>query len=143
MPYRGLERPAPACYRHDAAGASETCANCLQAICDICVGFENTQPHCPPCAKKARARRELTRAASIGLGLAMLSALMGGMGWLAEHQKAFDYGIYVGDVRTLEARLWDEPCDRAAALKLSETLLRAGDFRGSLNRTQAFFQRCG
>src|SRR6476646_2819951 len=86
MPYRGLDRSGPACYRHDAAEASETCARCLQAICDICVGFENTQPHCPPCAQKARRRRALGRALSGVAGFLVVATTAGSVGWLLSRE---------------------------------------------------------
>jgi tetratricopeptide (TPR) repeat protein len=143
MPYRGLDRAGPSCYRHDAAPAAETCARCLQTICDICVGFENTQPHCPPCALKARQRRRFGRAMTIATGIGIAAAFVGGLAFMATREKPYDYGVYVGEVRALEDRLAAEPCDRPATLKLTETMLRAGDHRGTLLRAQAFFKRCG
>jgi tetratricopeptide (TPR) repeat protein len=143
MPYRGLDRSGPSCYRHDAAPAAETCARCLQTICDICVGFENTQPHCPPCAKKARQRRQLGRVLTVAAGLSVAAAFAGGLGWMATREKPYDYGVYVGEVRALQERLTTEPCDRPATLKLTETMLRAGDHRGTLRRAEAFTRQCG
>jgi tetratricopeptide (TPR) repeat protein len=143
MPYRGLDRSGPACYRHDAAQASESCARCLQAICDICVGFENTQPHCPPCAQKVRRRRALGRALSGAVGFVAVAAIAGGVGWLLSREKPFDYGVYVGEVRALEENLSDQPCARPQMLKLADTMLRAGDYRGTLKKIKTFNVDCG
>jgi Tetratricopeptide repeat len=143
MAYRGLEYPVTPCYRHQAAQASETCTRCLQAICDICVGFENTQPHCPPCARKARRGRELRRVMTAALGLAMSAATLGGVFWLVTRDKPFDYGIHTGEVHALSEQLASEPCDRRVALALTETMLRAGDSRGTLGRIATFTKKCG
>jgi tetratricopeptide (TPR) repeat protein len=143
MAYRGLEHPITPCYRHSAAQATESCARCLQAICDICVGFENTQPHCPPCAKKVRARRALGRAMTAALGLAVAAATLGGVVWLVSRERSFDYGIHTGEVHALTGQLAAEPCDRPVALALTETMLRAGDYRGVLGRIATFGQKCG
>ena len=143
MPYRGFDHLGPSCYRHAAAPASESCARCLQPICDICVGFENTQPHCPPCAKKARRMRKAVRAVGLTFGLAASSAFTVLVGWLVTRDKPFDYGIHTDEVRWLEDKLSAEPCDRPATLRLVETMLTSGDHRGVLKRAGAFVDKCG
>src|SRR6476659_2474005 len=90
MPYRDLERAGPSCYRHAVAPATETCTRCLAAICDICVGFEDTQVHCPPCAQKVRRRRAARRTLGGALGLFVVLGALAGMGWMA----ARDYSEY-------------------------------------------------
>jgi hypothetical protein len=90
MPYRGLERPSTACYRHDAAQATETCARCRQTICDICVGYENTQPHCPPCAGQLQRRRKIGRTVTGVLGALAVAATIGSALWVGSY-KVVDY----------------------------------------------------
>ncbi len=143
MPYRGLDHSGPACYRHSAAPASETCARCLQAICDICVGFESTQPHCPPCALQVRRRRRVGRTLTVALGFVLSAGALGAVGWLLTRAKPYDYGIRGPEIRALSERLTSEPCERPTALKLVESQLAAGDSRGVIKQTQSFFARCG
>jgi tetratricopeptide (TPR) repeat protein len=143
MPYRGLEHSGPACYRHAAAPASESCARCLHPICDICVGFENTQPHCPPCAQKARRARRWVRAAGLSVGLLASSAFAIAVGWVVARDKPYDYAIHGDEVRLLEAQLDAEPCARPQTLHLVETFLTTGDHRGALKRISGFFEKCG
>ena len=83
MPYRDLERAGPPCHRHPVAAATETCTRCLREICDICVGFEDTQVHCPPCAQTVRRRRVARRSMASALGLFVVLGALAGMGWMA------------------------------------------------------------
>jgi hypothetical protein len=143
MPYRGLEQSGPSCYRHAAAPATESCSACLQPICEICLGFEDTRPHCPLCAKKVQRRRTLQRRLSGALTLMFFAAIVGGIGFFVTRKKPFDYGTYSGEVRINHALLEREPCDRTGMLRLSQAMLRAGDDRGTLQRIAAFHDRCG
>jgi aspartyl protease family protein len=143
MPYRGGDRSRPPCYRHAAADASETCAGCLQPICEICVLFESTQPHCPVCAQKVRRLRKLRRGLAGALVALVGLAFVGAVGYVVTRDKPFDYGIRTIKVSALNEQLEREPCDRTHTVELTETMVAAGDYRGALTRARAFALKCG
>lgn len=68
------------------------------------------------------------------------AALLAG---LAFYEPPFDYGPHADDVAKLRSQLEQEPCDRAKIVALGETLVRAGDYRGAIERSDEFFAACG
>jgi tetratricopeptide (TPR) repeat protein len=85
----------------------------------------------------------MARAASVGLAALTVASSVLGLGWLITRDPPFDYGIHTGEVRALSERLAAEPCAQPDTLKLTETMLRAGDYRGTLKRANAYFEKCG
>jgi hypothetical protein len=117
-----------------------SCSACLKAICDICVVYRKTLPHCPACVRRARRVQTL-----IGVGLAALvvGALASGGLYLALRTPPFDYGKHATRVRELRAKLKDEPCHRPNARSYADVLLSAGDSRGLLAFVDGFITKCG
>jgi tetratricopeptide (TPR) repeat protein len=115
----------------------------LQPICEICVLFESTQPHCPACAHKQRRARKLRRELAGGLVALFSVAFVGAVGYVVTRDKPFDYGVRTIKVRALDEQLEREPCDRTHTVELTETMMAAGDYRGALVRARAFTTRCG
>lgn len=94
----------------------------------------------------------------IGVGLA---ALVGAVTWgfMSKHsdagassapeptaaplQAGYDYGPWAADVERLTRQVEAEPCDRHKILELVETMMRAGDSRGTVRRASAFLASCG
>jgi len=71
MPYRGQPEPGARCFRHDAAPAVASCRRCLKAVCDVCLVYDGTLPHCPACARASRRMRTIGRAAALVAVLAV------------------------------------------------------------------------
>jgi len=138
--YRDQPFTGPACRKHQSAPAAGTCHGCGQEICDVCLVYDLSRPHCLPCARKAQLRRKLRGAsmvAAIVLGLGVL------VGYVVTRPKSFDYGAAASQVAALKEKVAAERCDRKNTLDLEDTLLTAGDARGVLADSDAFFARCG
>jgi tetratricopeptide (TPR) repeat protein len=90
-----------------------------------------------------RRRRAIGRVLTGVLGLVLVGGAVSGMVFLAARDKPFDYGVDSAAVRLLVERNAAEPCDRTVALKLTETMLRAHDHRGTLKKIDEFNARCG
>ena len=77
-------------------------------------------------------------------GVVLVSVL-----WPKEKPKAklaepgFDYGQHTAAIDLQRERLAKEPCDRSTIVKHAETLFKAGDYRGVLDRSAKFFSDCG
>jgi tetratricopeptide (TPR) repeat protein len=117
-----------------------SCAACLKAICDICVVYRKTLPHCPSCVRRARRVQTLIGASLATLVIAGIAA--GGL-YLALRKPPFDYGKHATKVKELKAKLADEPCHRPNARAYADALLDAGDSRGLLAFVDGFITRCG
>lgn len=129
------------CYRHPGVAASNTCGVCLKTICDVCLTWANMAPACPICARKVRQGGRVKRMAIIATVVLLAGA--GVLAYAFTYEPPFDYGKHANDVRTLSQRLEKEPCDRAAIVKLGDTMMMAGDYRGALGRANAWFAACG
>ncbi|HEX2573219.1 MAG TPA: tetratricopeptide repeat protein [Polyangia bacterium] len=153
MPYRDVPgTPTAPCYRHASSPAETTCVSCLQPICAICLVYDGILQCCAVCQRRKMRLRRLVRAAA---ALVMLGLLGGGVVYCWKHPERFnvgavftrtedfDYGDQTPLVRDLSAALAKEPCDRQKIVKLAEVMLQAGDNRGALRRSDAFFAACG
>ena len=56
---------------------------------------------------------------------------------------AYDYGTRLPEVKRLADALEKEPCDKGRLVKLLDQMVGAQDYRGTLQRADAFFARCG
>ncbi len=144
------------CYVHRAVPAVGQCRSCYRPLCDVCaVRDSNFRVRCGECARAA-SRRSLV-ISLVTLAVVVAGAVGGGLYYrhrarAAEAAEAarratepppFEYGIATENIARLRARAKQEPCDRRAALELSEALFRAGDHRGVLFHAEAFFKKCG
>jgi predicted aspartyl protease len=81
---------------------------------------------------------------AVFVGVLLAAGVLGGGGYFYLHyEPSFDYGAASADVRRLSKQLDEVPCDRRKIIELCETMLRAGDGRGTVRRAGAFFQKCG
>jgi clan AA aspartic protease (TIGR02281 family) len=130
----------PTCYRHPGAEAFSTCPSCTQTICSVCETIHGTRYYCPPCAKKARARASMIK----GAVALLLVAGLGAAGYqIAQYEPPFDYGKDAATITKLQDQLAKEPCDRSKIIELGEALNAAGDYRGAIETSDAFFKQCG
>ncbi|MCC7074857.1 MAG: hypothetical protein IT383_26340 [Deltaproteobacteria bacterium] len=56
---------------------------------------------------------------------------------------SYDYGASLAKVKGLAQALEREPCDKGRLVQLLDTMVGAGDYRGTLTRADAFFAKCG
>lgn len=150
----------PSCSRHPATRATATCERCLQAICEICsrVGFDGTV--CVRCVRGLRRARELRLAfvctAVVVVAVAapfIYRALQAPGGEAKQGAPVVKKAAAVSETaappvmsdRTgaLSAAVDKEPCDREKIVQLCDSLLRDGQPRSCLTRSEAFFARCG
>lgn len=133
-------RPGASCYRHPDRAASDSCAGCLQPICEMCALAEGSRFLCPECLRGVRRRRRL----SWGLVLLLLLAGLAGVVvyFVRCYEPPFDYGRYTARVHRLSGRLERDPCNRVRMLRFAELLLAADDLKRLLARCQRFFAEC-
>ncbi len=55
----------------------------------------------------------------------------------------YDYAGRTADARRLVEGMRKEPCDRQKLIKLLDVMIDAGDHRGTLQRADVFFAKCG
>ncbi|HEY2746835.1 MAG TPA: tetratricopeptide repeat protein [Polyangia bacterium] len=138
--YRDAPLTGAACYKHASAPQAAQCERCGRALCDPCIVYDLSSPHCIDCARTARRRRSIAAAAKIG---GVLAAVAGGIFFVATRPHAIDYGDKGPHIVLLHNKVGNERCERRATLEYDEALLSAGDPRGALADTGAFFAKCG
>ena len=138
--YRDAPLTGAACYKHAAAPMAAQCERCGRALCDPCIVYDLSSPHCIDCARTARRRRSIAAAAKIG---GVLAALAGGVAFVMTRPHPFDYGADGPHIVQLHNRVERERCDRRATLDYDEALLAAGDQRGALADVAAYTAKCG
>ncbi len=132
------------CYRHPGVDASNKCFTCMRPICDDCTSTRAVELMCRACADKRAA--EERRAASVKMVVVtLLGALLVAAVVIVvkRYEPPYDYGRFAPDVSRLNTQLEREPCDRQKTLGLLDTMVQAGDYRGTLTRADAFFAKCG
>ncbi len=138
--YRDAPLTGQPCYKHASAPMAAQCDRCTRALCDPCIVYDVSAPHCIDCARTARRRRALGAAAKIG---GALIAIAGGIVFVATRPHPFDYGADGPNIVRLHNKVAAERCDKRATLEYDEALIAAGDTRGALSDTDAYFARCG
>jgi tetratricopeptide (TPR) repeat protein len=138
--YRDAPLSGPACYKHAAAPAAAHCEHCTRALCEPCIVYDVSRHACIDCARRARRRRTVGAVAKIGGALA---ALAGGVTFMLTRPQPFDYGADAPKIAQLHNKVAAERCDKRATLEYEDALVAAGDFRGALGDSDAFFARCG
>src|SRR6185312_10926247 len=137
--YRDAPLTGAACYKHAAAPMAAQCERCGRALCNPCIVYDLSSPHCIDCARTARRRRSIAAAAKIG---GVLAALAGGVAFVVTRPHPFDYGADGPHIVQLHNRVERERCDRRATLDYDEALLAAGDQRGALADVAAYTAKC-
>ena len=138
--YRDAPLPGAPCYKHASAPMTAQCERCERALCDPCIVYWISAPHCIDCARKARRRRAISASAKIG---GVLTAIAGAALFLATRPHPFDYGVEGPHIVQLHHLVESERCDAQATLQYDEALVAAGDLRGALGDTDAYFATCG
>jgi aspartyl protease family protein len=132
---------APTCFVHPEVPATASCRGCFRQICEVCaVRDDGFVPRCIECTRRARRNGWIFRGV---LGALFLGVVGAGVHFQRTYVKPYDYGAASADVRRLSEQLDKEPCDRRKILEFGEVMLRAGDGRGTIQRADAFLQRCG
>lgn len=140
------------CALHPDVPAANTCGVCGKALCAPCTVFEGGRDRCPACvtayfrAKKTRAT-VLTAVGVLGVaggaGVAVHALRSPSATSSAPAAPAFDYGDKAQTVIRQRFQLEQEPCSKPKVLQLTQTLLAARDFAGTLQVVEGFDTRCG
>ncbi|MCU1282365.1 MAG: hypothetical protein JWM53_5911 [bacterium] len=138
--YRDAPLTGQSCYKHAAAAMAAQCERCARPLCDPCVVYDVSSPHCIDCARTARRRRSLAAAAKIAGTLAVVA---GGIVFVATRPHPFDYGADAARIMQLRNKVEHERCDKYATLDYDEALVAAGDERRALADADDYFVRCG
>lgn len=149
---------APSCSRHPETRATATCERCLAAICEICSSTRGGGTLCVRCVRDQRRARERRLAllctgvivAAVATPLvyrALRAPVETGPG-ARTVEKAASVVEKTAPALShrsteLSAAVDKEPCDRGKIVELCESLLRDGEPRLCLTRSEAFFTRCG
>jgi aspartyl protease family protein len=144
----------PACANHPDAPATASCQACLKTVCTLCMVLDGSRVLCLVCARRARQRRTVTYAA---IGVLVVGGAAAGLAFGPKHESATASGAsdfaksMIGNgppassspLDAMEAQLAKEPCDRQQMLAFDEALMRAGQQRAVIDRTEAFWKKCG
>ena len=138
--YRDAPLPGAPCYKHGSAPMAAQCERCERALCDPCIVYWISSPHCIDCARAARRRRSVVAVAKIG---GVLAAVAGGLLFVAAHPQPFEYGREGPHIVQLHKLIAGDRCDKQATLQYDEALVAAGDVRGALSDSDDYFAKCG
>jgi tetratricopeptide (TPR) repeat protein len=138
--YRDAPQPAASCYKHASAPMAAQCERCGRALCEPCTVFFVSSPHCIDCARRARRRQTIGGVVKVGAVVGLLAA---GIIFVVTRAPAFDYGVDGPEIMRLRGRVEAERCSQRATLEYDEALAQAGDLRGALSDTDAYFAKCG
>src|SRR5262249_34469252 len=111
-----------------------------QPLCDPCIVYADTRPHCFLCARTIKQRARITNIAKLAGAVAALGVTFALAAWWP---RPFDYGADAPHIRELRERAGADRCDQAATLAYDEAMLRAGDARGALADSDDYLARCG
>src|SRR4051794_7806456 len=139
--YRDAPLTGPACWKHASAPAGAQCHRCARPLCDPCIVYDVSSPHCFDCARSARRRRTIGAVAKIG---AVLGLVAGGVVFVVSRAAqpaapTFDSG----EIVQLHNKVIAERCDKRATLEYDEALVRDGEYRRALADSDAYFGKCG
>jgi tetratricopeptide (TPR) repeat protein len=138
--YRDAPLTGAACYKHSSAPMSAQCENCERALCDPCVVYWVSSPHCIDCARKARRRRSLIAAAQIGGVLALVAA---GVVFVSTRPAAIAPLVESPNLMQMHNKVRTERCDKQATLEYEEALIAADEPRRALEDSDAYLAKCG
>jgi hypothetical protein len=137
--YRDAPPSGPACYKHASAPAAAQCHRCGRALCDPCVIYDVSSPHCFDCARAARRNRTLGAVAKIG---GVLGALGVGVFFLVTRSHPAAPTFDSPELVRLHNKVIAERCDKRATLAYGEELVQEGEFRRALTDADDYFKRC-
>ena len=138
--YRDAPLPGAPCYKHASAPMAAQCERCERALCDPCIVYDLSSPHCIDCARRARRLRAIGAGAKIA---GVVAAIAGGIVFVATRSASLDDGVTHVHIVQLHNKVLTERCDRQATLDYDESLVGAGDSRGALADAAEYFARCG
>jgi len=139
--YRDAPLSGAACYKHASAPMAAQCESCERALCDPCVVYWISSPHCIDCAKKARRRRSLVAAAKIA---GVLAVVAGGVVFVSTRPSPpIPTFVESSELMRLHNKVRAERCEKRATLAYEEALLAADDLRAALADADAYFAKCG
>lgn len=144
----------PVCASHTDTLATGSCQECLRTLCSLCLTVDRSLLLCLLCARRVRRRRAILLGTIGVLALGGAGALVAfspkresasgnAAGEFAKSMVGHGAQPTVSAVEAIEHRLVTEPCDRQSMFSLDEALGHAGDYRGVIDRTEAFWKRCG
>jgi clan AA aspartic protease (TIGR02281 family) len=149
---------APSCSRHPETRAIATCERCLSAICDVCSSARFGGTVCVRCVRgQRRARERWLALVCTGVVVAAVASPFvyraisapdpetrpAATTRSAAAAKTVSPPAMTARTAELSAAMDKEPCDRQKIVELCESLLRDGEPRQCLTRSEAFFTRCG
>lgn len=140
------------CSLHPDVPATNTCGVCGKALCAPCTVFEGGRDRCPACVT-AYFRAKKTRA-TVLIAVGVLGVAGGAVAAVhalrsspaaptAPAAPAFNYGDKAQTVIRQRFQLEQEPCSKPKVLQLTQTLLAAHDYAGTLQVVDGFDARCG
>jgi tetratricopeptide (TPR) repeat protein len=138
--YRDAPLTGPICHRHEVAPAVTDCTRCRQPLCEPCIVFVRARSHCHLCARTIERRRSLGFAVALGGSSLVLLSLVA---FVVTRPRPFDYGLDAPQVELLRERVEASRCDRAVTREYEELMAKAGDAKGAIADSDAFFARCG
>jgi len=139
--YRDAPLTGAVCYKHASAAMAAQCERCERALCDPCIVYYVSSPHCIDCARKARRRRSLVAAAKIAGVLALVA---GGIVFVATRPRRLDViTVENANLMQLHNKVNAERCDKQATLDYEEALMADGAARRALVDSDAYFAKCG
>lgn len=155
---------APSCSYHPGTRATGTCVRCLSTICDVCSGASRDGTVCVRCVARGLRRAREARALRLSLlgAVAVVAAIASPFVYRAVKTpadavkapadavkapagavKKAGPPVMAGETLELSTALEKEPCDRQKIIQFCEALLRDGEPRYCLTRSEEFFTRCG
>lgn len=137
--YRDAPLSGAACYKHASAAMTAQCERCERALCDPCIVYWVSSPHCIDCARKARRQRSLVAAAKIA---GVLALVVGGVVFVSTRPSAQRL-VEPPNLVRLHNNVIGERCDRRTTLQYEEALLDEGQPRKALDDAAEFFGKCG
>ena len=127
------------CYQHAEVTSVATCTHCVKPVCRACLVFEGSSELCLGCretVRRAARGNKLAVWAVVGVVLAAAGATAG---WVAMQPKPAPVALKTAEVIPPAP----EPCDRTRIIKEGEAWNRAGEYRKAIEKSEAFFARCG
>jgi tetratricopeptide (TPR) repeat protein len=139
--YRDAPLSGAACYKHASAAMTAQCERCERALCDPCIVYWISSPHCIDCARKARRTRSIVAAAKIAGVLALVA---GGVVFVSTRPHVLEVAtVETADLMHLHNKVKAERCDKQATLDYDEALMASGAARRALVDSEEYFAKCG
>lgn len=128
------------CYWHPDIESVARCHDCLKQICQNCIFSDELKNYCKNCIGSIKRRKVIKKTVHIVGTVAFLLAT-----------GTYFYAVYYGltdkkdslKIEESKEKLSKDPCDRRRALKLAESLYKAGSNREVVQTVDKFIKTCG